>query len=449
MKSQLLAVAVALAVACLILQLVFSSSNDFLKYEVEGVFVGELKHTIQITNPWQTPIRGGKLIVPLVKNQTGRHYAVLRSVSASGGMFHGPTLLNYDSGNIYLYWSDITINPEAAFNVELTYLILSFSVKYTINASRLVEYNVESELYKRYTQPEQLIESDNPKIVNAAREIVGGEANSHVKALLIYNFVVEHLKYEVQKEEKGALWALENGVGDCSEYSYLFVALCRAAGIPARIQAGFAFHHDSGVVEDGHMWAEYYLEDYGWIPVDAAWRMFGQIDHRHLSSIQSIPEIPYANYLFNQTAGKKPEDKQSVRLSPMSVGGFPDGQFVEAISQAVQRIKPVELGVLLGKILGGKILFPSEVEAVELKVLESKICIQRAVDSWETGSKTALNEAFKALDKADEALKCAWIVVVKTFILYIGISLILAAIFVSLVRRCSRSLQQHNSYNVQ
>jgi len=133
----------------------------------------------------------------------------------------------------------------------------------------------------------------------------------------------------------------------------------------------------------------------------------------------------------------------------MSVGGFPDGQFVEAISQAVQRIKPVELGVLLGKILGGKILFPSEVEAVELKVLESKICIQRAVDSWETGSKTALNEAFKALDKADEALKCAWIVVVKTFILYIGISLILTAIFVSLVRRCSRSLQQHNSYNVQ
>ncbi len=41
----------------------------------------------------------------------------------------------------------------------------------------------------------------------------------------IYSFVTTHLNYGVQDGEKGALWALKNAVGDCSEYSHLFVVL--------------------------------------------------------------------------------------------------------------------------------------------------------------------------------------------------------------------------------
>ncbi|MEM2250451.1 MAG: transglutaminase-like domain-containing protein [Candidatus Bathyarchaeia archaeon] len=101
--------------------------------------------------------------------------------------------------------------------------------------------------------------------------------------------MVGYLRYEIQNEERGALWALENGIGDCSEYSYLFIALCRAAGIPARIQAGFTFHYAGQVLKDGHMWAEYYLENYGWMPVDATWQLFNTIDSKHFSSFRSIP----------------------------------------------------------------------------------------------------------------------------------------------------------------
>ena len=104
--------AVAFAVFCLVFQPIslcfnvksVNRSNDvFLKYEVVTVFVGELKHVVQITNPWQTSIKRGMLLVPLVKNQTGRHYAVLCNVSAFGGTFSGPTFLNYSSGNAYVY----------------------------------------------------------------------------------------------------------------------------------------------------------------------------------------------------------------------------------------------------------------------------------------------------------------------------------------------------------
>ncbi len=148
--------------------------------------------------------------------------------------------------------------------MELTYLILSFSVKYHVDYSRLREYDDRSELFRLYTQPGELVESGSSEIVEAAREVVGSEANPHQKALLTYNFVVNHLRYEVQKDEMGAQWALKNGVGGCSEYSYL----------------------------------------------------------------------------FNQAAGKKPSDKQTVQLKPISVSTFPDGSFAETVLDAVQRVKP-------------------------------------------------------------------------------------------------------------
>ena len=41
--------------------------------------------------------------------------------------------------------------------MELTYLILSFSVKYHVDYSRLREYDDRSELFRLYTQPEELV----------------------------------------------------------------------------------------------------------------------------------------------------------------------------------------------------------------------------------------------------------------------------------------------------
>src|SRR2546422_771175 len=60
-----------------------------------------------------------------------------------------------------------------------------------------------------------------------------------------------------------ALQVLEGRVGDCNEHAVLFVALARAAGLPARTVVGL-------VPVDGrfyyHAWAEVYLGD--WVAVD-------------------------------------------------------------------------------------------------------------------------------------------------------------------------------------
>lgn len=293
-----------------------NEDSDFLKFEISDVYVGNLTHTIEITNDDLARVKGGKLYVPLVMNATARHYAILYDVYVSNQV--QPEILEDDFGNVYAFWDDIEIRRGQTFSVRISYHVLSFNTYYLVNSSLVASYDRSSYLYMKYTKPEKLIESDMDEIVSTAENIVGNETDLHRKVLKIYNFVTKHVCYTAQDDEMGALWALSNGVGDCSEYSYLFAALCRAAGIPARIQVGFAFHSSSETTDDGHMWAEYYLENYGWIPVDATWRLFDALDDRHFSSIQGIPEvIPYANYVFNCTSGEA-EDEQRVSIAPCS-----------------------------------------------------------------------------------------------------------------------------------
>ena len=60
------------------------------------------------------------------------------------------------------------------------------------------------------------------------------------------------------------------GEGECGDFAALFIALSRAKGIPARPVVGY--WAISGINQT-HVWAEFYLEGLGWIPVDPT---FGQ-----------------------------------------------------------------------------------------------------------------------------------------------------------------------------
>jgi hypothetical protein len=61
--------------------------------------------------------------------------------------------------------------------------------------------------------------------------------------------------------------------GVCEDYSVLYAALCRAAGIPVKYVAGLpvmSLARDANQeLESGHAWNEINIKGYGWIPVDA------------------------------------------------------------------------------------------------------------------------------------------------------------------------------------
>ena len=84
----------------------------------------------------------------------------------------------------------------------------------------------------------------------------------------LYDYMLEHIQYS-EGPDKSALNTMKDGKADCHGRSALFVALCRANKIPARI-----------VWVDGHCYAEFYMEDAEgqgqWFPIESAGtRCFG------------------------------------------------------------------------------------------------------------------------------------------------------------------------------
>ena len=116
--------------------------------------------------------------------------------------------------------------------------------------------------------PERFIESDDPRILELSRSL--REASVLGTARAIYQWVSANLVYAgYLADDLGALYALTNRRGDCTEYANLVVALARASGIPARMVGGYVMDRDGVTIpQEYHNWAELFLEG-RWGIVDA------------------------------------------------------------------------------------------------------------------------------------------------------------------------------------
>jgi hypothetical protein len=84
-------------------------------------------------------------------------------------------------------------------------------------------------------------------------------------------FVSVNLEDDYFSDSSEILEILKRKKGDCTEHSALFVALARAAGLPAREVSGYIYNNEAdnpGFA--GHAWAEVVL-DGAWIGVDPMW----------------------------------------------------------------------------------------------------------------------------------------------------------------------------------
>lgn len=121
--------------------------------------------------------------------------------------------------------------------------------------------------------PSPNIESNSPKVKTQAKEIVKDATSAWQRVELMYDWTRANIQFE-NGPLKNVLQTLKDGRGDSEELSSVFVALCRAAEIPARLVF---------VACPGHCYAEFYLEDADgkgyWLPCRPAGnREFGGIE---------------------------------------------------------------------------------------------------------------------------------------------------------------------------
>ena len=120
-----------------------------------------------------------------------------------------------------------------------------------------------------FLAPEPWIESEDARIQAQARLIVGREGDPASAARLIHDWVATHVEPRVVTGAAGAVRVLETRSGDCNERTVLYVALARAAGLPARPVAGLLYRGGRFYY---HAWPEVYLGD--WVAVDPALNEF-------------------------------------------------------------------------------------------------------------------------------------------------------------------------------
>jgi transglutaminase-like putative cysteine protease len=159
---------------------------------------------------------------------------------------------------------------------------LTFSVKANltvyetltqINAAAVQPYNSNSAVYALNTKAEKYIESNDPAIIQLAGQIAGQEQNPYLTARKFYDYIIQNYNFKILNQGlRGAKAMADTKEGEAGDFAALFVALCRARGIPTRPIVGATAQ--SGL-NNLTVWAEFYLEQVGWIPVDA---MAGLVD---------------------------------------------------------------------------------------------------------------------------------------------------------------------------
>ena len=110
-----------------------------------------------------------------------------------------------------------------------------------------------------------------PFIRQLAAELAGDTQNPLVKARRFYDYVTTQCKYRYVPPYYFKTCIPEyfgtGRRGDCGMHALLFIALCRASGIPAKWQSGlYTPPWGPGM----HDWAKFYVEPYGWLFADGS-----------------------------------------------------------------------------------------------------------------------------------------------------------------------------------
>jgi transglutaminase-like putative cysteine protease len=137
------------------------------------------------------------------------------------------------------------------------------------------------------------IQCDHEAIKTQAKKIVGEETEPLEIARRIERWVYKTLRKSYSDNADNALAVLDQKAGDCTEHAILFVALARAAGVPAREVGGVAFVKTSKPMFGWHAWAEIH-DGKQWVTIDPTWdQVF--VDATHIKFSEGSRDLTWVN----------------------------------------------------------------------------------------------------------------------------------------------------------
>ncbi|MBQ4378270.1 MAG: IPT/TIG domain-containing protein [Treponema sp.] len=196
------------------------------------------------------------------------------------------------------------------------FALSTYAVHSEINEKLVKPYTQSTKnriLFKNAVKQDFLVPSENEGVKNLAKEIVTlksgkTETNPYLQAKLIYNYILENykLREDLRKADAPVLDLLKSKKGDAYDFAVFYTTLLRSLNIPAEPVAGVLVN--SEIKTQSHWWVEFYIEGFGWFPVDIALGMglnynsfrpventaeyyFGNLDGQHIAFSRGWNEI--------------------------------------------------------------------------------------------------------------------------------------------------------------
>lgn len=162
------------------------------------------------------------------------------------------------------------LKPGDKTEIQVSTVFKSYDVRYFIypeNVGLLSE--LPNDIKEKYLGDDEKYQINNKIIQQTIQDVVGDEQNPYWIMRNIHQYLIGHLHYVMDGAWDTAPTVITNGHGSCSEYSFVFMALCKAAGLPTRYVGSTWDRKEDAYMDDVyHRWVEVYLPNYGWIPTD-------------------------------------------------------------------------------------------------------------------------------------------------------------------------------------
>jgi transglutaminase-like putative cysteine protease len=245
--------------------------------------------------------------------------APLQTVSVlSNGTNYAPNAYHYDPADDYnntLEYFDATLNVGTDWIYQISYNITLNEITWDVTGGDENDYDTSDPLYLNLTGAENNLEVDSSTLISLSNTICEGKNTIAEKVEAILDYVINNIEYDDSiTESQGAYNTYISKRGDCSDFSTLFITLCRIQGIPARKVIGFVLLDDDGYALDmevgnevsyfvgyyengteggyvpGHAWTEYYVPGYGFVSMDPTFAQSDKktynnyMDYRHIFS---------------------------------------------------------------------------------------------------------------------------------------------------------------------
>ena len=189
-----------------------------------------------------------------------------------------------------------------------------------------------------YLEPTENVDSDNPKIIQKGEELTSDCKSEVDKVRRIYEFVRDSYSQGVC-ESDSASHVLECGGNNCGQRSILMAALCRAVGIPARLQLQEVTIKDFKY-DDGRMGDDVILHGITGIYYDKEWYLFEPVGNKD-KWVQWTQDADRANEMpvwFEPHRDCLFKEDEKIQIATLPI------YFVDQTEEVVEFVKKIKSG---------------------------------------------------------------------------------------------------------